>query len=129
MTALSPRAANRAGVLPRRKRRLRDDRRVAWFFIAPVLIGFAVFYLYPTIRGAWWSFTDYSLLGDPEFVGLKNYAAVLQDKEFWNSMGVTLYYVVVNVVTQTALALLLAALMHRLTRSVMLRTTLLLPWL
>jgi multiple sugar transport system permease protein len=128
MTALLPRAARGTGALPQRRRR-RDDRRVAWLFIAPVLIGFAVFYLYPTVRGVWWSFTDYSLLGDPAFVGVKNYAAVLQDKEFWNSMGVTLYYVIVNVTTQTALALLLAALMHRLTRSVMLRTTLLLPWL
>ena len=128
MTALLPRAAHRTGGAPRVRRR-RDDRRVAWLFIAPVLIGFAVFYLYPTVRGVWWSFTDYSLLGDPTFVGLENYTAVLQDKEFWNSMGVTLYYVIVNVTTQTVLALLLAALMHRLTRSVMLRTTLLLPWL
>lgn len=129
MTALLPRAATR-GRSPRLpRRRLRDDRRVAWLFIAPVLIGFAVFYLYPTIRGFWWSFTDYSLLTDPSFVGIDNYVAVLQDKEFWNSMGVTLSYVIVNVTTQTALALLLAALMHRLTRSVMLRTTLLLPWL
>ncbi|MFF2053521.1 carbohydrate ABC transporter permease [Leifsonia sp. NPDC058194] len=129
MTALLPRAATRGRTPRPPRRRLRDDRRVAWLFIAPVLIGFAVFYLYPTIRGFWWSFTDYSLLADPSFVGIDNYVAVLQDKEFWNSMGVTLYYVLVNVTTQTALALLLAALMHRLTRSVMLRTTLLLPWL
>ncbi|MGN6428442.1 sugar ABC transporter permease [uncultured Leifsonia sp.] len=129
MTALLPRAAVRGRTPKAGARRRRDDRKVALFFIAPVLIGFAVFYLYPTIRGFWWSFTDYSLLGDPEFVGVKNYAAVLADGEFWNSMGVTLSYVVVNVTTQTVLALLLAALMHRLTRSVMLRTTLLLPWL
>jgi multiple sugar transport system permease protein len=130
MTTLA-RAPERAAAVaaPPRRRRRRDDRRVALFFIAPVLIGFAVFYLYPTIRGVYWSFTDYSLLGDPSFVGIKNYVAVLQDGEFWNSMGVTLYYVVANVVSQTVLALLLAALMHRLTRSVLLRTTLLLPWL
>lgn len=111
------------------KRRRPDDRRVALLFIAPVLVGFALFYLYPTIRGFWWSFTDYSLLGEAEFIGLDNYAAVLQDGEFWNSMGVTLHYVLFNVASQTALALLIAALMHRLTRSVVLRTTLLLPWL
>lgn len=114
---------------PAPKRRRPDDRRVAYAFIAPVLLGFAVFYLYPTVRGIWWSFTDYSLLGEAEFVGGANYVEAMQDGEFWNSMGVTLYYVVVNVVTQTALALLLAALMHRLTRSVVLRTTLLVPWL
>jgi len=115
--------------VPAVRRRRRDDRRVASLFIAPVLVGFVVFYLYPSIRGLWWSFTDYSLLGEPEFIGLQNYTEVMQDGEFWNSMGVTLYYVVSNVVVQTALALMLAALMHRLTRSVVLRTTLLIPWL
>lgn len=109
--------------------RPRGDGRVALFFIAPVLVGFAIFYLYPTVRGLWWSFTDYSLLAEPEFVGLDNYAQVLGDGEFWNAMWVTLCYVVLNVGSQTVIALLLAALMHRLTRSVVLRTTLLLPWL
>lgn len=129
MTDLRQRAAPAlAAPLPPRKRP-RGDGRVALFFIAPVLIGFAIFYLYPTVRGLWWSFTDYSLLAEPEFIGLENYANVLTDPEFWNSMGVTLYYVVINVGSQTLIALVLAGLMHRLTRSVVLRTTLLLPWL
>jgi multiple sugar transport system permease protein len=128
MTALLPRAGRRGSAF-RAVAHRRDDRRIALLFIAPVLVGFAIFYLYPTVRGLWWSFTDYSLLAAPDFVGVDNYVAVLQDGEFWNSMGVTLYYVVLNVTSQTVLALLLAALMHRLTRSVVLRTTLLLPWL
>jgi len=126
LTTVNPK---RVASAPIHRRRARDDRRVAWLFIAPVLLGFAIFYLYPTVRGAWWSFTDYSMLGDPEFIGLDNYANVFADGEFWNSMLVTLYYVVLNVGVQTLVALLLAALMHRLTRSVILRTTLLLPWL
>lgn len=128
MTVLPSRAAVPAGSSPRPRRR-RDDRRVALFFIAPAILGFAIFYLYPTIRGLWWSFTDYSLLNTPTFVGVQNYVEVFQDGQFWKSMGVTLYYVILNVVTQTVMALVLAALMHRLTRSVVLRTTLLLPWL
>jgi len=126
LTTVNPK---RVASAPIHRRRARDDRRVAWLFIAPVLLGFAIFYLYPTVRGAWWSFTDYSMLGDPEFIGLDNYANVFADGEFWNSMLVTLYYVVLNVGVQTLVALVLAALMHRLTRSVILRTTLLLPWL
>jgi multiple sugar transport system permease protein len=118
----------RAQALSTRPHR-RGDGRVALFFVAPVVLGFVIFYLYPTVRGVWWSFTDYSLLSAPEFIGVENYANVLRDPEFWNSMGVTLYYVVLNVGSQTVLALVLAALMHRLTRSVVLRTTLLLPWL
>jgi len=109
--------------------RRRDDRRAAWLFLLPVLVGFAVFYLYPTIRGAWYSLTDYSLLNTPVFVGGANYTELVHDAKFWDSMRVTAYYVVLNIGSQTLLALGLAALMHRLTRSVVLRATLLLPWL
>ncbi|MFC7533950.1 carbohydrate ABC transporter permease [Actinoplanes sp. GCM10030250] len=107
----------------------RDDRRAAWWFLAPVLAGFAVFYGYPAFRGAWYSVTDYSMLNTPTFVGADNYAKLVHDEQFWRSLLVTLWYVVLNIGSQTVLALAIAALMHRLTRSVVLRATLLLPWL
>jgi multiple sugar transport system permease protein len=110
-------------------RKRRDDRRVAPLFLAPVLIGFALFYVYPTIRGVWFSVTDYSLLNSPTFVGGDNYTKLVQDPQFWNALKVTGYYVVVNIGSQTLLALGLAGLMHRLTRSVVVRATLLVPWL
>jgi multiple sugar transport system permease protein len=114
---------------PAPRRRARDDRGVAWLFLAPVLVGFAVFYLYPTVRGVWYSLTDYSLLNTPSFVGADNYTRLASDAKFWDSLKVTAYYVVINIGSQTLLALGLAALMHRLTRSVVVRATLLLPWL
>lgn len=107
----------------------RDDRRAAWWFLAPVLTGFAVFYGYPAIRGAWYSVTDYTMLNAPAFVGADNYDKLVHDSQFWRSLLVTIWYVVLNIGSQTVLALLVAALMHRLTRSVLLRATLLLPWL
>ncbi|MFK0168574.1 carbohydrate ABC transporter permease [Streptomyces sp. NPDC090306] len=113
------------GPRPRR----RDDRRAAWLFLSPALIGFAVFYAYPTIRGIYYSLTDYNLLSPPNFVGGDNYSQLIGDDEFWNALKVTGYYVVTNIVSQTVLALLLATLMHRLTRSVALRALLLVPWL
>jgi multiple sugar transport system permease protein len=112
-----------------RPRRFRDDRGVAWLFLLPVLVGFAVFYLYPTVRGIWYSVTDYSLLNTPNFVGADNYTKLVDDGQFWNALKVTAYYVVINIGSQTLLALGLAALMHRLTGSVVVRATLLLPWL
>jgi len=109
--------------------RQRDDRRAAWWFLVPVLTGFAVFYGYPAVRGAWYSVTDYTMLDTPAFVGADNYAGLLHDGQFWNSLLVTAWYVVLNIGSQSVLALGLAALMHRLTRSVVIRATLLLPWL
>lgn len=114
---------------PTTRRRRPDDRRVAWVFLAPVLAAFAVFYAYPTLRGVWFSLTDYSMLNTPSFVGGDNYAQMVSDAQFWNALKVTAYYVFVNIGSQTLLALGLATLMHRLTRSVVLRAMLLVPWL
>jgi multiple sugar transport system permease protein len=118
--------ARRAG---RTVGRRRDDRRAAWWFLLPALAGFAVFYGYPAIRGAWYSVTDYSMLNTPEFVGAENYTRLVHDGKFWHSLLVTGWYVILNIGSQTLVALGVAALMHRLTRSVVLRATLLLPWL
>nr|WP_282085445.1 sugar ABC transporter permease [Streptomyces tendae] len=102
---------------------------MAWLFLAPALAGFALFYAYPTVRGVYYSLTDYNLLAAPHFTGAENYRDLVSDEQFWNALKVTGYYVVVNIGAQTVLGLLLATLMHRLTRSVALRAMLLLPWL
>ena len=107
----------------------RKDSFVAWLFIAPAALGFGVFFLWPTIRGIYLSFTDFSLFGSPEWIGLDNYKAIKDDALFWNSMKVTLEYVLFNIGFQTAIALGLAVLMHRLTKSALIRGSLLLPYL
>ncbi|HWO64978.1 MAG TPA: sugar ABC transporter permease [Umezawaea sp.] len=117
--------ASKAPATPRR----RDDRRVAWLFLAPALVGFALFYLYPTGLGLYYSLTDYGMLTAPNFIGAENYRDLVEDDKFWNALEVTGYYVVLNIVSQTVLALVLATLMHRLTQSVVVRAMLLVPWL
>lgn len=127
-TAVRAGAGAHTAPRPRPPRR-RGHGRVALLFLLPSLVGFVVFYLLPTARGVWFSFTDYNLLSDPEFVGLGNYSALLDDAVFWNALKVTGVYVLINVGSQTVLALGLAVVLERLTRSVMIRTMLLMPWL
>jgi hypothetical protein len=67
----------------------RDDRRAAWWFLLPVLAGFAVFYGYPAARGLWYSVTDYTMLNTPSYVGMENYAKLVRDDQFWNALLVT----------------------------------------
>nr|WP_055502949.1 sugar ABC transporter permease [Nonomuraea pusilla] len=107
----------------------RGDGRLAVAFLAPVLIGFAVFYVYPSLRGAWYSLTDWNLLSEPRFVGLGNYAKLVGDPLFWNSLKVTFAYVAITIAVQMVAGLGLAALLHRLTRSLVVRSLLLVPWL
>lgn len=110
-------------------RRRHGDVRIALFFIAPALLGFVTFYVVPVVRGIYLSFTEYSLFGDPKWVGGANYAAIAKDPLFWNSLAVTGEYVLINVVLQTTLALGLALLMHRVAKSTLIRGALLLPYL
>ncbi|SNY46111.1 carbohydrate ABC transporter permease [Paractinoplanes atraurantiacus] len=117
-----------ATVTPVRKRRA-DDTKLAILFIAPALIGFVVFLLWPTLRGIYLSFTKFNLLTPPEWTGLDNYVRMVQDPVFWNALKVTVYYVVINIALQTALALGIAVMMQRLTKRTWLRGIVLTPYL
>ena len=41
--------------------------------LAPSVIVFSVFVVYPVLYSLWYSFTDFQGFGDPEFVGFDNY--------------------------------------------------------
>lgn len=107
----------------------RSDLKMAMVFIAPAMIGFLVFTLLPSINGFYYSLTKYNLLGKPQFIGFGNFTRLVQDELFWNALWVTIYYVILNIGFQTVIAIGLAVLMSRLTKSTILRGMLLLPWL
>jgi len=127
-TVVAPSEAD-APPLPHPEGRRRDDTRLALLFIAPALVGFLVFLVWPTLRGIYLSFTKFNLLTPPEFVGLDNYVRMAADPIFWNALGVTLYYVVINIGLQTVFALVIAVLMQRLTEKTWLRGIVLTPYL
>jgi multiple sugar transport system permease protein len=111
------------------RRRSLGDLKVAMIFLAPATLGFVVFYIWPTLRGAYLSFTEYSLLSAPDFNGLANYERMVQDSFFWNALVVTVEYVVINIGVQTVLAVGIAMLMYRLTQSITIRAVILAPYL
>ena len=101
----------------------------AMFFIAPAMVGYLVFLAWPTARGLYLSFTDTTAFNSGEFIGLENYQRMVQDDVFWNAFRVTIIYVMLNIGLQTVLALALAVLMHRLTKSMIVRGLMLTPYL
>ncbi len=112
----------------RRPRRSRQGR-VALLFVAPALLGFVLFFLWPTLLGLYLSLTEWNVLSPATFVGVDNYVELASDPLFWKSLAVTAEYVVLNIGLQTVLAVGVAVLMHRLTRSVLVRSIVLLPYL
>jgi multiple sugar transport system permease protein len=128
-TSIETSALTNTGGAPPGKRKPKNDLKVALAFIAPAALGFAVFYLWPALRGIYFSLTEYSLMNTPTFVGFDNFVRILGDETFWNAMRVTLWYVVINIGVQTVAALGIAVLMHRLTKSLFIRGILLTPYL
>ncbi|MGW9113837.1 carbohydrate ABC transporter permease [Microbacterium sp. NPDC055683] len=130
MTVLTePGARPRTGVRPpARGRRPRGDLRIAAVFLLPAAVGLVAFYLWPALRGLYFSFTEYAVLTPPEWVGTANYERMAADPLFWNALWVTALYVVMNIGVQTVLAILIAVLLHRLTRSTVVRGMALLPY-
>jgi multiple sugar transport system permease protein len=113
-------APEREGERPRRSRRRRKSRRerqqarAAYLFLTPWFIGLAAITALPMLASLYLSFTDYSLLDAPSWVGLENYDRMLtDDPRFWHSVRVTMTYVFVSVPLQLAFALLLAMVLDR----------------
>jgi cellobiose transport system permease protein len=104
-------------------RRLRSNHRMARFdfktapylYIAPFFIVFGIFGLYPIIRTAWMSLHKWNLTapGTEKFIGFDNYAALMDDKYFWNATFNTIGLFLVATIPQMLLALMLANMLNR----------------
>lgn len=78
-------------------------------FVLPALIVYALFKLYPAFSGIFYAMTDWNGVDKGwSFIGLENFARVLQDEYFWQSILFTLKYVIVMVVVANVIALTLA---------------------
>ncbi len=92
-------------------------RWAGWVFVAPALIAIAVFFVVPVGAALAMSLTDFDIyaladIGNLRFVGLRNYAELLQRPLFWQALGNTLLFVVVGVPLSIAVSLGAAMLLH-----------------
>lgn len=79
-------------------------------FVAPAMLFFLVFSLYPTLNGFYLSLTEYTLLKPPEFVGFENYTKLAGNDQFQNGVKVTLWFLLGTTVPKWILSLALAML-------------------
>lgn len=106
-----PRRAPRAH--PARTAETRREARAAHLFMLPWFLGVLLISLGPIIASAVLSLTRYRLIGSPTWVGLANYAQMIDDARLMQSLRVTFIYVLVGVPLALALALLLAVVLNR----------------
>lgn len=92
-----------------RRYKAKRNGNIGLLYISLWLVGFLVFQLYPFVSSFVFSFTDYSLLKTPKFVGLDNYYYMFfKDPLFWKSLMVTFVYVIFSVPFKLTFALLIA---------------------
>jgi multiple sugar transport system permease protein len=88
------------------------DNKAGYLFLLPWLIGLVVITIGPMIASLYLSFTNYSLIQAPKWIGLDNYARMLTDERLHNSLKVTFIYVLVSTPLQLAVALAIALLLN-----------------
>ena len=86
---------------------------IAYAFMAPYLFLFIVFLLLPAIVGVYASFTKWGIIGQPKWVGLKNYNKLINSDLFIESLQNTLYFVVLAAIPLIVLGFLLALLVNQ----------------
>lgn len=79
-------------------------------FALPYVAVFAVFMLYPLLKGFYMSFFEWNLLqpAQSEFVGLANYATLIHDPLFWQALKNTVWFVVLTVPSLLGVSMVLA---------------------
>lgn len=97
---------------PRRRRTLSPDGPWPWVFVLPLLLGVALFYLWPIVKTFSLSFTTVGVFGGSSFVGLANYAQLFSDPQIPRSILNTAIYTVI-VLLGIPIAMGLAALIER----------------
>jgi multiple sugar transport system permease protein len=102
---------------------------LGWLFILPSLIGFVVFFAVPAVRSLFISFQKWNLLTEPSYVGIENYQTIFADARFWRSLQITVTYVLWNIPLQTVLAILIAVMLDKVSKSSLLRGIMIVPWL
>lgn len=97
------------------------DRRGLWklqakaapyLFVAPFVVLFLSFMVYPLLRSIMLSFSATPAPGVVKFTGLANYAYLMRDPAFWQAVENTAIYSVAFLSIQLPLALLLAILLN-----------------
>lgn len=77
------------------RRRALGEAGWAWLMVSPLLLGLAVFYLWPIVQTLYFSFTEWGPFGGHTWSGLANYRALVEDEEvrgaIWNTLRYTFF--------------------------------------
>jgi multiple sugar transport system permease protein len=113
LPAQQRREGGAAPAQPRRGTRLqRRENAAGYLFLSPWLIGFFLLTAGPMLFSLYLAFTNYNIFSPPKWIGLGNFERMLQDDVWWDSVRITLLYVLVGTPIKLAAALGVAMLLN-----------------
>ncbi|WP_145329146.1 carbohydrate ABC transporter permease [Paenibacillus xylanexedens] len=92
---------------------MKPSKLNAYIFIIPSLFLTLVFGIYPLLWALRYMFYDYQGIGKPIFIGLDNFARIMRDGQFWDSVKNTGIYALGKLVITIPLSLILAIILNR----------------
>jgi multiple sugar transport system permease protein len=69
-----------------RSSRLSQRRLAPWLFLAPGILIFLLYVIFPILQSVWISFYDWDGLGEARWIGVQNYIDLLDDDSFYTSL-------------------------------------------
>ncbi len=88
------------------------DTLRGYLFILPVVLGLLIWTFGPMIASAYYSLTDYKIIGIPEFIGFQNYIELFtKDKAFIQSLSITVRFGIMFVIFSQIVGIGLAVLL------------------
>lgn len=80
-----------------------------WPYLVPSFVLFSLVIILPFLMNLWFSFTRWTGIGEPRWVGLDNYSRLLSDGVFWSSFAHNIALIIAMAIVPTILGLVLAA--------------------
>ena len=68
-----------------------------WKFMWPFAVVFVFVFIIPIVYAIYISFFKKQMVGGTKFVGFENYARLIQDPQFWSSVGRVTFFTVFQV--------------------------------
>ncbi|MCY3022095.1 MAG: sugar ABC transporter permease [Planctomycetota bacterium] len=89
-----------------------DTRAKGVVFALPWILGLGIFTLYPFCASIYYSFTDFSVLQAPKWIGVTNFQEIAADAVFWKVLRNTLLYAGLSIPAGLLVSLTLALVLN-----------------
>jgi multiple sugar transport system permease protein len=89
-------------------RRTTRKKFLPYLVVSPYLAHLLLFVLFPVVFSVILTFHKWNIIAPMEYVGLDNFKRLFQDRLFWRAILNTLYFLLVHIPLQIAVALALA---------------------